>query len=87
MDSGANCILTDKNKKPSIIIADIDILKNKIYANPEQKEMFLKILNGRLQRDPNDLYPADAIDGILDAINDQDTLRMNKIIMNGKNIF
>ena len=83
-DSGAKCILTDDaNANAQIsVVDDIYALKGAIYADAAQKEMFLKILNGRLSGDANTPYSEQAIDGVLDAIHvAMDMHTINKIVM------
>jgi hypothetical protein len=85
LDTGAKCILTDSSRENSQITVfdDIDKLKGAVYKN--QKELFLKILNGRLTGNPNNVYPEKVVDSILDALNSSDDKQvMNKIIMSQK---
>ena len=88
-DKGAHCILTDSSKSNSqiTVIDDINILKSSIYQNKETKNMFLKILNGRLSGKKNadaEPYPEEVIDGVLDSMNNTDEMVVNKIIMSQK---
>lgn len=86
-DNGARCILTDTTKTNAqiTVIDDIDVLKTKIYKDAEQKQLFLKILNGRLSGNVDEIYPEQIIDVILDAIrNIGDKQIVNKIIMSQK---
>jgi hypothetical protein len=83
-DTGAKCILTDdSNANAQIaVVDDIVALKRTIYADAEQKDMFLKILNGRLTGDSSTPYSEDAIDGVLGAIHvAMDMHTINKIVM------
>jgi hypothetical protein len=83
-DTGAKCILTDDmNANAQIaVVDDIVALKRTIYADAEQKDMFLKILNGRLTGDSRTPYSEDAIDGVLGAIHvAMDMHTINKIVM------
>jgi len=86
-DEHAKCILTDNKQinNQITLIDDIDALKNKVYNNAEQKELFLKILNGRLLGNSDELYPEQVVDIVLDAMNNaNDKQVMNKIIMSQK---
>lgn len=88
-DDGAKCMLIDTHKKNTqiTVIDDINTLKNRVlYANTYQKTIFLKILNGRLTGNIQDMYPEVVIDTILDAMdNTSDKHVINKIIMTQKN--
>jgi hypothetical protein len=86
-DKGAQCILTDSSKSNSqiTVIDDIDILKSSVYQDEEKKDVFLKILNGRLSGNADEPYPENVIDDVLvamDSLNDK--LIVNKIIMSQK---
>ena len=86
-DKGAKCILTDNSKTNAqiTVIDDIDILKNEIYKDVEQKNMFLKMLNGRLSGNLDVAYPEKIIDNVLDAMNNMgDKQILNKIIISQK---
>ena len=86
-DEDAKCILTDNKQinNQITLIDDIDALKTNVYKDPEQKELFLKILNGRLLGNSDELYPEEIIDIVLDAMsNASDKQVMNKIIMSQK---
>ena len=86
-DKGSKCILTDTSNTNAQItlIDDINTLKNEIYKDPENKDIFLKILNGRLTGNEDEVYPEKVIDIVLDAMNNaNDKQVMNKIIMSQK---
>jgi len=86
-DEDAKCILTDNKQinNQVTLIDDIDTLKTNVYKDAEQKELFLKILNGRLLGNSDELYPEEIIDIVLDAMsNASDKQVMNKIIMSQK---
>ncbi len=86
-DKGAQCILTDSLKKNSqiTVIDDIDVLKNLVYQDEETKDVFLKILNGRLSGNASEPYPENVIEDVLDSMNNAgDKQIMNKIIMTQK---
>jgi hypothetical protein len=86
-DKGAQCILTDTSKSNAQItlIDDIDVLKKSIYDNEETKDVFLKILNGRLSGNSDEPYPEKVIKDVLNAIDGlNDKLIVNKIIMSQK---
>jgi hypothetical protein len=83
-ETGAKCILTDdSNANAQIaVVDDIVDLKRTIYADAAQKDMFLKILNGRLTGDSSTPYSEQAIDGVLGAIHvAMDMHTINKIVM------
>ena len=83
-ETDAKCILTDdSNANAQIaVVDDIHELKGKIYADAAQKDMFLKILNGRLTGDSSTPYSEQAIDGVLGAIHvAMDMHTINKIVM------
>jgi len=86
-DKGAQCILTDSSKSNAQItlIDDIDVLKSLVYQDEETKDVFLKILNGRLSGNANEPYPENIIEKVLDAMDKLDnTPIVNKIIMSQK---
>ena len=86
-DKGAQCILTDSSKSNAQItlIDDIDVLKSSVYQDEETKDVFLKILNGRLSGNADEPYPESVIDDVLDAMDSlDDKLIVNKIIMSQK---
>jgi len=87
VDKGAQCILTDSSNSNAQItlIDDIDVLKCSVYQEEETKEMFLKILNGRLSGNADEPYPENVIEDVLDAMDSlDDKLKVNKIIMSQK---
>jgi hypothetical protein len=86
-DKGAQCILSDSSKSNAQItlIDDIDVLKSSVYQDEETKDVFLKILNGRLSGKADEPYPENVIDDVLDAMDSlDDKLIVNKIIMSQK---
>jgi len=86
-DKGAQCILTDSSKSNAQItlIDDIDVLKSSVYQDEETKDVFLKILNGRLSGKADEPYPENIIEKVLDAMDKLDnTPIVNKIIMSQK---
>jgi hypothetical protein len=86
-DKGAQCILTDSSKSNAqiTIMDDIDVLKGSVYENKDTKDIFLKILNGRLTGNSEDPYPEKVIEDVLDAMDNFDDKQvMNKIIMSQK---
>lgn len=83
-DNGAKCILTDdSNSNAQIaVIDDITSLKHVIFNDADKKDIFLKILNGRLSGDSSTPYSELAINGTLDAIHiATDIHTINKIVM------
>jgi hypothetical protein len=86
-DTGAKCILTDNSRSNAqiTVIDDIETLKNEIFKDVKQKDMFLKILNGRLSGSVDEEYPEHIIESVIDAMYDaSDKQIMNKIIMSQK---
>ena len=86
-EPNAKCILTDnlqKNKNITVI-NDINILKNKIYSNSEQKNIFLKVLNTRLTGNEKVAFSEEIIEQVLSSITVVDLHKINKIIMTKKN--
>ena len=86
-DNGAQCILTDiSNSNAQItLVDDIDILKSSVYQDEETKDVFLKILNGRLTGKADEPYPENVIEDVLHAMDSlDDKLIVNKIIMSQK---
>ena len=86
-DKGTQCILTDSSKSNAQItlIDDIDVLKSSVYQDEETKDVFLKILNGRLSGNADEPYPENIIDDVLGAMDSlDDKLIVNKIIMSQK---
>ena len=87
VDKGAQCILSDSSKSNAQItlIDDIDVLKSSVYQDEETKDVFLKILNGRLSGKADEPYPENVIDNVLGAMDSlYDKLIVNKIIMSQK---
>ena len=87
LDTGAKCILTDTSKtnEQLTIVDEIETLKDLVYKDKTTKEVFLKILNGRLSGNMDELYPEQVIDEVFDAMNSsEDKQIVNKIIMSQK---
>ena len=87
LDTGAKCILTDTSKANAqlAVIDDVNTLKDLVYKNKETKEVFLKILNGRLSGNVDELYPEEVIDEVFDAMNSsEDKQIVDKIVMSQK---
>jgi len=87
LDMGAKCILTDTSKTNAqlTVIDDINALTALVYKDKETKELFLKILNGRLSGNVEEIYPEKVIDDVLNAMDDaEDKQVVNKIIMSQK---
>ena len=86
-DKGAQCILTDSSKLNAqiTVIDDIDNLKTSVYEDEETKDVFLKILNGRLSGNIDEPYPEKVIEDVLEAMDSFDDKQIvNKIIMSQK---
>ena len=86
-DKGSQCILTDSSKSNAQItlIDDIDVLKSSVYQDQETKDVFLKILNGRLSGNADEPYPENVIEHVMEAMDSlEDKLIVNKIIMSQK---
>jgi len=86
-DKGAQCILTDSSKSNAqiTVIDDINGLKSAVYQDAETKDVFLKILNGRLSGNAGEPYPQKVIEDVLDAMDNLDDKHIvNKIIMSQK---
>ena len=86
-DKGAQCILSDSSNSNAqiTVIDDIDILKSSVYQDEEKKDVFLKILNGRLSGNADEPYPENMIENVLDTMDSlDDKLIVNKIIMSQK---
>ena len=86
-DKGAQCILTDSSKSNAqiTVMDDIDVLKSSVYSDTETKDVFLKILNGRLSGNSDEPYPENIIEDVLDTMNGSDDKQVvNKIIMSQK---
>lgn len=89
-DEGSKCILTDTLKSNSQIevIGDIMQLKTKVFENSFDKEIFLKILNGRLTGNNEHIYPEEIIDALFETLqNSNDKQVINKIVMTQKKGF
>jgi hypothetical protein len=87
LDMGAKCILTDSSKTNAqlTVIDDINALTALVYKDKETKELFLKILNGRLSGNVDEIYPEEVIQKVLNAMDDvEDKQVVNKIIMSQK---
>ena len=86
-DTGAKCVLTDETQTNSQIkiIDDIDVLKKKVFGNSIQRDIFLRMLNGRLTGKTSEPYPEANVDSVLSAMNNNnDKQVMNKIIISQK---
>jgi len=86
-DKDTQCILTDASKTNSYntVIDDIDVLKSLVYKEEEKKDIFLKILNGRLSGNSHEPYPEEAIEDILSAMVNLDNKQdVNNIIISQK---
>ena len=85
-DGNTKCILLNKNEiDKNIIISDINKLKDNIYNNAKSKELFLKIMNGRLNGDESKIYSDKIIDIVLNSIKEKkDISYMEKIIFSQK---
>ena len=76
---------TSKQNAQITVIDDIDVLKSVVYQDEESKDMFLKILNGRLSGNVDEPYSETIIEDILNAIDSsEDRLVINKIVMSQK---
>ena len=87
LDGNSKCILLNEYKKNKnvIIMSDISKLKNTVFSNESSKEMFLKILNGRLGGDENEVYSEDVVNKVIQSITDaKDISHMEKIIFSQK---
>jgi hypothetical protein len=80
MDNGARCILSDRLKENTKIsvMNDIEQLKAEVYKNEAMKTDFLRILNGRLNGNTNNLFPESDIDVVIDALMPADKHFINK---------
>lgn len=86
-DGNTKCILLNKKEidKNINIISDINKLKDNIYKNAKSKELFLKIMNGRLNGDESKIYSDKIIDIVLNSIKEKkDISYMEKIIFSQK---
>ena len=86
-DGNSKCILLNEYKKNQnvIIMSDISKLKDTIFSNEQSKQIFLKILNGRLGGNENVEYSDDVVNKIIQSISDtKDISYMEKIIFSQK---
>jgi len=84
-DGSSGCVLT-KNpiKEQTTIISDIVILKNKVFEDNIQKEIFMTILNGRLTggKEP---FSEELLNSTLNAVKKTgDKQAINKIVLSQK---
>ena len=85
-DTNKDCVLNLREDSPKRdIISDVDSLKNKIFKDKEQKEMFLKILNGRLTGNSAVIYDEAIVDIAMGSINDTNKHTINKIVQSQQN--
>ena len=61
-------------------MSDISKLKDTIFNNVQSKQIFLKILNGRLGGNENEEYSEDVVNKIIQSISDTKDAYMEKII-------
>ena len=86
-DGNSKCILLNEYKKNQnvVIMSDISKLKDTIFNNVQSKQIFLKILNGRLGGNENEEYSDDVVNKIIQSISDtKDISYMEKIIFSQK---
>lgn len=86
-DGNSKCILLNEYKKNQnvVIMSDISKLKDTIFSNEQSKQIFLKILNGRLGGNENEEYSEDVVNKIIQSISDtKDISYMEKIIFSQK---
>jgi hypothetical protein len=88
-DNGSRCILSDRLKENTKIsvMNDIEQLKAEVYKNEAMKTDFLRILNGRLNGNTNNLFPESDIDVVIDALMPADKHFINKMVMAQKKQF
>ena len=87
LDGNSKCVLLNEYKKNQnvVIMSDISKLKDAIFNNPNQKSIFLNILNGRLGGPENEPYSDIVVDYIIKSISDtKDISHMEKIIFSQK---
>ena len=87
LDGNSKCILLNEYKKNQnvIIMSDINKLKNTVFSSENSKDMFLKVLNGRLGGDENECYSEDVVNKVIKSITDaKDISHMEKIIFSQK---
>ena len=78
-DGVSKCIFIKESKKRQQLAQDIKDLISEVFS--KEKELFLKILNGRLTGDSEKTFNEKIITDILDSItNDSDNNKLNKII-------
>jgi len=85
-DEGSKCILNGNSKPDQIkIVSDVLKLKEEIFDDIFRKEMFLKIINGRLTGKSDEEFPEEYIDGVLNALtNGSQKMQLNKIVLTQK---
>jgi hypothetical protein len=84
-DGSSGCVLT-KNpiKEQTTIISDIVILKNKVFEDNIQKEIFMTILNGRLTGG-KETFSEELLNSTLNAVKKTgDKQAINKIVLSQK---
>jgi hypothetical protein len=85
-DEGSKCVLNGNSKPDQIkIVSDVREMKEEIFDDIFRKEMFLKIINGRLTGKSDEEFPEEYIDGVLNALtNGSQKMQLNKIVLTQK---
>lgn len=89
-DTGAKCILIDGSNSNSQVevIGNVNKLRDLVFRDVVNKDIFLKILNGRLTGNSETPYPVNLLENILETITDtNDKQIINKIVMTQKRDF
>jgi hypothetical protein len=86
LDDGSKCILTGSTEPDQVrIIGEIGKLKQTVFGDTKRKDIFLKILNGRLNGNPDVQYPDEIIDKVLESIsNTTNVMLLDKMVIDQK---
>jgi hypothetical protein len=86
LDDGSKCILTGSSELDEVrIVGEIGKLKQTVFADAKRKDIFLKILNGRLNGNPEIPYPVTIIDKVLESVsNTTNVMLLDKMAIDQK---
>ena len=86
LDNGSKCILISSTELDQVrIIGKVRELKKTVFADANQKDIFLKILNGRLYGNDNISFPETIIDKVLESVTiTSNIMLLDKVVIDQK---
>ena len=81
------CFLNSDTIKITDFKFQVEKMKQMVYEDPDNKSIFLKILNSRLGRKSDELYPEKTIDVILQSIDEENKTSTDKIMQTQKKTY